>query len=76
MKTTRTAQYLVMIGSASCMIEGSVTYAAAEANISCRFARVKSARIAVKIRVETSSTPIMIPVDEPSCDECVRRSRI
>jgi hypothetical protein len=76
MKTTRTAQYLRMTVSASCIIESSVTYAAADANISCRFALVKSARMAVKISVKTSSIPIMIPMDEPSCDECVRRSRI
>jgi hypothetical protein len=53
-----------------------MAYAAADASISWRFALVNSAKTAVKINVNTSSTLMTTPVDEPICDERVKHSKI
>ena len=53
-----------------------MTYVAADASISWRFARVKSAKTAVKIKVNTSSTLMMTAVDGPTFDERVKHSRM
>jgi hypothetical protein len=79
MKTTRTAQYLKINVSACCTKGVSVTYAAADATISWRFAPVKSTRVSVKNKVKMKRTQIMSPVEEgeePSCDDLVKRSRM
>jgi hypothetical protein len=57
----------------------SVTYAAADATISGRFAPVKSTRISVNNEVKRKRTQMMSPVEEgeePICDDLVKRSRM
>lgn len=53
-----------------------MTYAAADAKISCRFAPVKNARTSDNIKVNIKRIQIMRPVLEPSCDEWVKRNKI
>jgi hypothetical protein len=56
-----------------------VTYAAADATISWRFAPVKSTRMSVNNKVKRKRTEMMIPVEEgeePICDDLVKRSKM
>jgi hypothetical protein len=77
-KTTRTAQYLTSGLSAwfpyiwTCW----VTHVAADARISCLFALVKDASIAVKVRVKLSSTAMTGPIDAAICDLWFRNKRM